>query len=210
MISAIVRGADQVARRLERAGREMPSAVERGVKLSSLLVHRELTIQMGGTGPSDPFLGRMGAAPPKLGVRTGATRRRLSPGGKVFKIAGQYVSAVGSPDSYVRAHEDGTTITGNPYLRIPLAAAQTGAGQDRYVGMSVRGVPDLFVIKSKAGNLLLARKRGKDGLDILYVLKRQVRLPARGMFKAVTARTRPAIEKLLGQQVGVEVRRANG
>ena len=208
MISVSVNGADKVAARMARTAREMPTALEKAVARASVMVHGELKQQMSGTGSTDPFLGRKGASPPQLGVRTGGTRARLSPGGKVFRLGNQITSAVGSPDRHVKAHEDGATIMGSPYLRIPLAAAQTASGQDRNVGRSVRGLPDLFVMKSKRGNLFLARGAGR-ALELLYLLVRSVHLPARHMFKTVTERTRPRVEATLGGQVAVEVNRAN-
>lgn len=208
MIAVSVQGADKVAARMARVASEMPGALERAVAKASIMVHGELKQQMSGSGSSDPFLGRKGATPPSLGVRTGATRARLSPGGRVYRLGDDIVSAVGSPDRHVKSHEDGATITGNPYLRVPLAAAQTGAGQDIYAGQSVRGVKDIFLLKSRAGNLFLVRGRGA-ALEFLYLLARSVHLPARRMFAAVTERTRPRAEKILGAQVSIEVQRAN-
>jgi hypothetical protein len=39
--------------------------------------------------------------------------------------------------------------------------------------------PDAFIIKSKAGNALIVEKRGKTGLKPLFVLKKQVKIPAK-------------------------------
>lgn len=220
MIAVSVVGAKETAGRLQRLERDVPTALERAVGRASLLIRHELGLQMSGTGPRDPFLGRMGAPAPFLGTRTGATKRRLSPGGQVYRLGNVAVAAVGSPDRHVLAHEEGATITGSPYLRIPLAAAQTGAGQDRFVGRSVRGIKDIFLLKTGrwlflvrkkgggVGNLYGARK-GRGALEFLYLLKRSVRLPARGVFKAVTNRMRPAVVGLLGSAVSIQVERAN-
>ena len=210
MISVSVNGLSETIARLRRAEKDVPTALEQAVGRISLIIHRELSLQMSGSGRSDPFLGKIGATPPKLGVRTGFTRGRLSPGGRVFRRGNVAVSAVGSPDRHVLAHEEGTRITGKPYLRIPLAAAQTAAGQDRNLGRSLRGVKDIFLIKSGRGNLFLARQKGKAALELLYMLVRSVRLPARGTFRAVTERVRPVAVQLMGQAVAVQVRRANG
>ena len=38
--------------------------------------------------------------------------------------------------------------------------------------------PNAFIIKSKKGNILLVEKKGKKGLRPLFVLKKQVKIPA--------------------------------
>lgn len=211
MIALSVVGADKVEANLATLVAELPTAIERGVARASVQVHAALKLQLSGTGTSDPFFGRRGAVSPLLGVRTGATRARLSPGGRVYRRGNDIFSAVGSPDAHVVAHDEGATITGNPYLRIPLAAAQTPAGQDRNVGHSVRGLPGLFVIKSRAGNLFLVRRVGKRGrLEFLYLLKRSVTLKPRHMFEVVAARMQPVVEASVGGQVSASVRRASG
>lgn len=64
------------------------------------------------------------------------------------------------------------------YLAVPLAAAQTAAGVPRF---TPRQVPGAFFIRSKRGNLLLVR-RVAGGLQPLFVMKRQVRIPRRDYF----------------------------
>lgn len=64
-------------------------------------------------------------------------------------------------------------------LAIPLPAVQTKAGVSRY--SSPRQVEGLFLIKSKAGNLLLVKRSGK-GITPFFVLKSQVVIPQRDYF----------------------------
>lgn len=209
MLAISVKGDLETAARLKGAQSDLARALEAAVAKASIELHGELKSQLSSAGSSDPFLGRRGADPPRLGVRTGATRRRLSPGGRVYKIGNRYESAVGSPDPYMKTHESGGTIHGDPYLRIPLAAAQTPAGQDRNVGRSVRGDTDLFLLKARSGNLFLAKRSGR-ALELWYLLKRSVTMPARKMFATVTARMAPRVSKITNGVVEVVVKRANG
>lgn len=77
---------------------------------------------------------------------------------------------------YARAHEDGATIRPKrgKYLAIPLPAAKTAAGVTRgefsRLG-GLRAVPNLQVIRSKAGNLLLVRPNKDGTVTPLFVLR---------------------------------------
>ena len=213
MIAVASRGVRETEARLTGFHRAIPTIQERAVARASVMVRGELVKQMSGHGGNDPFFGRRGASVPLLGVRTGATRARISPGGRVFRRGSDVFSAVGSPDRHVRFHEDGGTIVGNQYLRIPLRAAQTGSGQDRNVGRSVRGLPGTFIVKTMGGRLFIAQTKGgirSRRVEFLYLLVRSVTLPARRMFATVTERMRQPINALMGSAVTVEVRKANG
>jgi hypothetical protein len=77
---------------------------------------------------------------------------------------------------------DETTITPKnaQYLAIPLPAALTGAGVPRYKS-PLRDDPSMagaFVIKSKIGNLLLAKRDGKK-ITPLFILKKSVTVHGR-------------------------------
>lgn len=81
------------------------------------------------------------------------------------------------PVSYAALQEHGGMVRPRrgQFLAIPLPAAQTAAGalKGRFaVPGGLRGVPGLFLIRSKAGNLLIVQKRGQ-GFEPLFVLKRQ-------------------------------------
>jgi phage gpG-like protein len=99
---------------------------------------------------------------------------------------------------YARIHEFGGTITPKKaqYLAIPMAAAKTGTGVSRYE--SPRQVPGLFVFKSKAGNLLLARREGKKGkLKLFFVLKKSVKIPARPYLGPAVNAIKPTVKDRL-------------
>lgn len=89
---------------------------------------------------------------------------------------------VGGP-FYLRIHEFGGTIRAKNvrYLTIPLKAALRADGTP--ILPSARQWARTFVITSKKGNLLIVQRNGKT-ITPLYVLKREVKIPARlGMRK---------------------------
>jgi len=94
-------------------------------------------------------------------VRSIAGKVRQGPEGPEAVIsAGGRVSGA-APVVYAGTHEYGATITPKrgKYLRIPLAAAKTQAGVDRYpTPLRVSGAGLFYVRKSKAGRLLLIHK----------------------------------------------------
>lgn len=77
-------------------------------------------------------------------------------------------------------HERGATIRPKTkrFLAIPLPAALTPAGVERQDGP--RSYPEAFIIRSKLGNLIIARTTGRGGsIEPLYALKSQVKIPPR-------------------------------
>ncbi len=104
---------------------------------------------------------------------------------------------------YAAAQEYGATIVPRTarWLTIPISPAA------RYRSARSFG-RSLFTIRSKAGNLLLVRRRG-TGLEPLFVLKHRVRLPARPYMRPAVLRARRRIPRLFRKSVGavVEVRR---
>lgn len=208
MIGARVIGADLVARKLERLGRELDAAEKNLAVKGSLLVRKLLGKRLTGRAPSDPFWGKGSPSGAFLGSRTGGTRGRLSPGGVAIKVAGRWQAAVGSPDAHMAMHETGGTIQGRQFLRIPTAAAQTAGGQDRNAGRSIRNVPGLFLFRSEAGKLWAA-VREADRLTLLYLLVRSVTLRGRGIFAATEREARPQIAALGNAEVRIVTARAN-
>lgn len=209
-IGITLRGVKEAERRYAQAVKETGTAIERAVSRSSLLLSRETRLQLSGRGSSDSFLGKRGAPAPLLGVRSGATRVRITPGGRVYRSGNTYFSAIGSADRYMKMHEEGGTITGNKFLRIPLAAAQTPAGVDREAGHSLRSVPGIFFIRSKGGNLFAVRKASRRSrMEFLYLLKPSVTIPARRPFATVRDRVAPQVSALTGGEVAVVMQRAN-
>lgn len=207
-------GVQKVIANLDRAAREMPGALERGVSRASILTRREVVRQLSGEGDTDPFFGKKGARSPFLGHRTGLTRSHITPGGQVFRSGDTVFSAVGSPDKYVKLHEEGGTIQGRQFLRIPLASAQSGSGAERqeFAGRSLRDIPGVFLRRSRSGKLFAMREAGgarSRRVEFLYLLVRSVRMPARHMFETVRDRVAPAVNALVGGEVSVVTRKAN-
>lgn len=88
---------------------------------------------------------------------------------------------IGNSDTirYAVTQEEGKVIVGRPWLAIPLPAALTGTGRSRIERPSlVKNDPAFFLFKSKAGNLIIA-KRTSGGFEPWWVLKRSVKIRAR-------------------------------
>jgi len=93
-------------------------------------------------------------------------------------------------------HEFGATIFAKraQFLTIPLDAALKGG---RKIHRSSRDWKNTFVFRSKAGNLLIAQKKGRRVVP-LYVLKRSVRIPARlGMRQSIADQMPRALTRIL-------------
>ena len=213
MIDVTVRGAEAVEARLAALEGEVGVALERGLRAASFEVRGQLSRMMSARGGTDPFLGKLGAPAPELGVRSGGTRARLTPGGQVYQRGDAYVAPVGSPDRHVRFMEEGGTISGHPYLRVPLAPAQRGSGQDRYGGVSLRHVEGFFPVRSHGGKLFLATERGgkrSRRVEFWYLLVRSTRHEPRRTFKTARDLVEPLVLSLVRAPVELAVGRANG
>lgn len=126
-----------------------------------------------------------GITPSKLAVRSGKLRnsvRALKPRMTATKINGGIVFGTNYASTHVGKKGSKTTITAKDgYLTIPLDAMKTRAGASRGSahGAWVKGhYQDTFVKNSKAGNLILFGKNDKK-ITPLFVLKKQVKIPAR-------------------------------
>ena len=148
----------------------------------------------------DPFWGATGAnSPVGLGIRTGKTRQQVVATGRVYNDgSGNLWSFIGHPSQHLKVLEDGGTVEGKPWLRIPTAAAQKPSGADKWPGMKA---PNSFVyptrrmVNFKAGrpkNLWVVRSAGKGrGLEKLYLLKPSVTLKPHHTFRTLDAALQP-------------------
>lgn len=200
-------GAKELRAKLNALGKATLPRATIVMRKATVLMERELKTALTGTKRRDPFLGTIGPKPPLLGTRTGHTRRSVT--SEVVKLFNQIVGVVGSPVKTLLAHEEGAYMRGNQYLRIPLAKAQTAAGVDRNAGRSIRGLPGTFILRSKAGNLFVVRRRGRFDLEFLYLLKHSVRLPARHTFRHVAHKVQPRVEALFDADMALLIRKAN-
>jgi hypothetical protein len=101
---------------------------------------------------------------------------------------------------YMAMHEKGGVIrakTSN-YLTIPLPAALNGNGTPRQ--LSARQWQGTFVARSRAGNLIIFQKRGRDIVP-LYVLKKSIRIRARLGLKKTLQRLRPLFRRGMMQRI---------
>lgn len=122
-----------------------------------------------------------GTSADRLAVRTGHMRRTTGP--KRVAVRGKDIEGgvqFGAPYARVHVGRRGKETAISPkrarWLTIPLRAALTPAGGPRG---SAGDFPDTFFFRSRAGNLLLGQKTGKGGLVPLFVLKKEVIVPAR-------------------------------
>lgn len=212
MIGVTVKGAQAVAAKLKAAETELRAAQDRGVALASAQVERALKTELTGAERRDVFWGRLGAAGNQLGVRSGHTRQSITGGGKVYRVGHLVTAAVGSAEKHLKLHEDGGTVKGTSpkgFARIPTAAAQTGAGVDRWLGTSIRNIPGAFLVRTMAGRLWAAMRNGKGPVVLLYLLVRQTLHRPRKIFARTAEAQKPVVDKLIGAQIAVAVAKAN-
>ena len=101
----------------------------------------------------------------------------LTPSGAVVRWR------VGEGLRYARIHEEGGTVLGRPWLRIPL----TRGKQDR--------VPSDVLVFRGGGGYIWRRKR--DRSDLIALLRRSVRIPARPYMAPSVAEGVPFASKAL-------------
>lgn len=74
-------------------------------------------------------------------------------------------------------HEYGCKITPRgQYLTIPC--------NSKAVGRSARDFPDLFFLRTKEGNKFLVRNKGKDQIEFMFMLAKEVNIPERSFLRA--------------------------
>lgn len=133
------------------------------------------------------------------------------------------LSIGGNPNNPgARIQEYGGTVTPKSakYLTIPLPANLTPAGRLRRSARDLLSDKETgaFFLRSKAGNLLIARdkNRGREGsdpnLEFLFVLKKRVVIPARLGFRRAIRSERTALDRqaLLNEGIRRALRRSFG
>jgi hypothetical protein len=89
----------------------------------------------------------------------------------------------GSEAPYARIHEFGGTVRSTRpggYLTIPMPDNLTGRGLTRFP--SARLTPNSFLLK-KNGRMFIVRPAGEEGLEFLWMLQKEVRIPKRLNFR---------------------------
>lgn len=128
-------------------------------------------------------------------VRTGSLARSFN-ATFIGKRDGGFSAGVYSDLVYAGVQEVGGTIyPKRKYLAIPLPSANIP------IGKWPRHFTDLFLIKSKAGNLILAQKGGKGKIRPMFVLKQQVYVPPKGYIEQSAEEAGPEIERIISQAV---------
>jgi phage gpG-like protein len=135
-----------------------------------------------------------------LKVRSGTLRGSVAM--KVIDRGKELYVQVGTNKSYARIHEYGGTITGRPWLTIPLPEAKTAAG---VVRMTARSWPDTFIQKSKAGNIIIFQNQGDDIIP-LFVLKRSVDIPERPYMRSSLKEKTSEILSRIKTAVGMAIK----
>jgi len=133
--------------------------------------------------------------------RTG--RLAQSIGSKTVFESGGILTQVGSGVrtgkrvAYANILETGGTIRAKnrKYLTVPLPGALTPAGATRYP--SARQYPNTFVRRNKNGNLIIYEKRGKKSIRPLFVLKRQVTIPAKKYLSSTLSEVKSRITDVI-------------
>ena len=179
----------ELSTRLEVLARTLPDQLRRTLVVSALDAEAEAKQN----------------ATTRLNVRTG--RLRASIQGTVEQDGGGSFSIVlraGTPDGgrvpYARIHEEGGTIRPKRgrFLKIPVGPALTGAGVSR---LPPGRNGDFRFVPTPRGGVLV----GRDG-KVWYVLRREVRIPARPYLAPALAAAAPrlaaSLDRLVRQAVG--------
>ena len=120
--------------------------------------------------------------------RTGQLRRSFK-ARMLLKKKGKVSAGVFSSLVYAGIQDRGGVIKAKrKFLAIPLKRLP--------VGKWPRHFSDLFFIRSKKGNAILARQKG-DGIEPVFVLKRRVTLRGRDYIDKAKKKAEPAIREIL-------------
>lgn len=177
--------------KLADLGGNLPKVVGTGVRRILLELSNQITLQIRG-GALHQRSGRLAKA---WTVRGGAEVN-------VTETAVGAAGSIGTNNPYARIQEEGGTVkpVSAQMLAIPLGPAKTAAGVSRF--SSPRQVPGLFMIKSRAGNLLLVKAAGRGALEAWYVLKTQVRIPASRYLTKAAEATQPKATPIMDAAIG--------
>lgn len=131
--------------------------------------------------------------PTRLSKRSGRAMRSIKASVRVSGSTLETLQGKIGGVGYLRSHEFGATIRPKnaQYLTIPLPAALHANGTP--IHSSARHWANTFIIRSKAGNLLIVKKQPGGKLLPLYVLKREVTIPPRLRMRETLQRKVPTL-----------------
>ena len=143
----------------------------------------------------------------RLVSRTGALERSIA-----YKVNGPelkvYAGGYGIP--YARIQEFGGTITGRPWLTVPLPANYTSACNVRYPSARQLQITGATFVRKKGRRLIIYLKKTDGNVEALWELRRQVKIPKRlGFLRTWQSRgMRNVMRKRLTQAFGKALRDA--
>lgn len=130
---------------------------------------------------------------PILKTRTAQLRRSVTGRASLLGTIAQTIIGSGifgrKPVKYARIQEKGGKIRPKKakMLTIPLPGIKGVAAN----------FPDAFIITSKKGNVLIVERKGKTGLRPLFVLKKEVTIPASHWLSDSIAQMMPELRRSL-------------
>lgn len=212
MIGLKITGIRETVQKFERLEQDLQALHLRAMKAATVRTRNALFSAMSGVVVSVPFWGAKSPEGHILAARSGHTRAALSPG-QVWQAGEHTFGVVGHSEPHVAALEVGATIrpTSGQFLRIPTANVLTGAGVDRYTGMSIRQIPGARLIRTKTGRLWAIRPVGSGRtarIEFLYLLVRSVKLPEKRIFATVTVRMNAELPATFQAEVMTATQRA--
>lgn len=176
---------EKVSAELRRINGKFISTVTDNIRKAVAALHRQVDENIKG-----PIIKR----------RTGNLARSLR--SDVDTTSSQVTGTVGVLKTpYAAILELGGTITGKPWLTIPLSGVNrpSSAHPGGETGLTAREVIDQggFFLKSKAGNLLIVQRNKKGNITPIFVLKRQVEIPAFGYLSKSFAQIKSKLDGIL-------------
>lgn len=217
MLTASITGLDHVLGNLGKLYKGAQDAMRNACVKGSIALRAMLVKKMSAEGGWDEFWGKTSPFGDVLGVRTGHTRRQISPGGIAIHTARGWTAAVGSPDEHVQHFEEGGEIHGNPMLAIPTAAAQrSGSGTFQFAGQQWRSIPGVFIWPNRrqregalAGKQTWLARANDGALQLMALLKPSVRQRGRHIFADTQREIQPVFAQLAVNETEIVTRAAN-
>ncbi len=198
-------GLPELEARLARASRELPRTIAKILftRLTEAVTYARTRYLTGGT-TTDRLAVRTGALRAAFGMQV--EQQGSGVRARIGYILPQARQGGGDALVYARIHEGWPEGRGSTtlrprnaqYLAIPLAAAKTPAGVARG---GPRDFHDTFVQRSRQGNLIIFQKVGKGNIVPLFVLKKEVVIPARPALRPTMQRFTPLILEEMGKAV---------
>ncbi len=140
--------------------------------------------------------GPLGDRAGRLAKRSGKMVKSIQRSVKVKRLNKKEVIGAIGGNVAARTHERGAVIRPRKkkFLAIPLPAALDSRGVPKKT--KARDWPNLFVVTSKKGNLLLVRKKGA-GIEPMYLLTKKAVIPRRLGLQATLTKAAPTFNDLL-------------